>query len=163
MASEMHSESERSKTQSWSIDNFHWEIFTYNLQWLTRLRYEVRAVGTSILHPWWGVGGLRPWYRVTPCLHPTLYTSTSVTGIPKREEKREKREGKKGVGYTTQDPARREERLVNIPSLVKLASTSTTTGTDTGTMNTSMVRSKFLSNPEDLGVVAVGFSGGQVR
>lgn len=29
--------------------------------------------------------------------------------------------------------------------------------------NTSMVKSKFLSNPEDLGVVAVGFSGGQVR
>lgn len=29
-------------------------------------------------------------------------------------------------------------------------------------MNTSMVKSKFLSNPEDLGVVAVGFSGGQV-
>ena len=27
---------------------------------------------------------------------------------------------------------------------------------------TSMVKSKFLSNPEDLGVVAVGFSGGQV-
>jgi hypothetical protein len=30
-------------------------------------------------------------------------------------------------------------------------------------MNTSMVQSKFLSNPEDIGVVAVGFSGGQVR
>lgn len=30
-------------------------------------------------------------------------------------------------------------------------------------MNTSMVKSKFLSNPEDLGVVAVGFKGGQVR
>lgn len=30
-------------------------------------------------------------------------------------------------------------------------------------MNTSMIRSKFLSNPEDLGVVAVGFKGGQVR
>lgn len=29
-------------------------------------------------------------------------------------------------------------------------------------MNTSMIKSKFLSNPEDLGVVAVGFSGGQV-
>lgn len=29
--------------------------------------------------------------------------------------------------------------------------------------NTSMVESKFLSHPEDLGVVAVGFSGGQVR
>jgi hypothetical protein len=29
-------------------------------------------------------------------------------------------------------------------------------------MNTSMVKSKFLSNPEDIGVVAVGFSGGQV-
>ncbi|KAI1148191.1 arginase-like protein [Nemania diffusa] len=28
-------------------------------------------------------------------------------------------------------------------------------------MNTSMVKSKFLSNPEDIGVVAVGFSGGQ--
>lgn len=28
--------------------------------------------------------------------------------------------------------------------------------------NTSMVKSKFLTNPEDLGVVAVGFSGGQV-
>lgn len=30
-------------------------------------------------------------------------------------------------------------------------------------MCTSMVKSKFLSNSEDLGVVAVGFSGGQVR
>lgn len=30
-------------------------------------------------------------------------------------------------------------------------------------LNTSMIQSKFLSNPEDLGVVAVGFSGGQVR
>jgi hypothetical protein len=29
-------------------------------------------------------------------------------------------------------------------------------------MCTSMVKSKFLSNPEDIGVVAVGFSGGQV-
>lgn len=29
-------------------------------------------------------------------------------------------------------------------------------------MNTSMVKSKFLSNPDDLGVVAVGFKGGQV-
>ena len=28
---------------------------------------------------------------------------------------------------------------------------------------TSMVQSKFLDNPEDLGIVAVGFSGGQVR
>ena len=31
-----------------------------------------------------------------------------------------------------------------------------------GTMNTSMVRPKFLRNQEDLGIVAVGFSGGQV-
>lgn len=30
-------------------------------------------------------------------------------------------------------------------------------------MNTSMVKSKFLSNPEHLGVVAVGFKGGQVH
>ncbi|KAJ9145313.1 Arginase [Pleurostoma richardsiae] len=30
-------------------------------------------------------------------------------------------------------------------------------------MNTSMVRSRFLSNPEDVGVVAVGFSGGQCK
>jgi len=29
-------------------------------------------------------------------------------------------------------------------------------------MNTSMVESKFLTRPEELGVVAVGFSGGQV-
>ncbi|KAK4161635.1 putative arginase [Cladorrhinum sp. PSN259] len=29
--------------------------------------------------------------------------------------------------------------------------------------NTSMIESKFLSNPEDLGVVAVGFSGGQCK
>ncbi len=32
-----------------------------------------------------------------------------------------------------------------------------------GNMNTSMIESKFLSHPEELGVVAVGFSGGQVR
>ncbi len=37
-----------------------------------------------------------------------------------------------------------------------------TNGTYNGTMNTSMVKSKFLKNQEDLGVVAVGFSGGQV-
>ncbi|KAI1139458.1 arginase [Hypoxylon sp. FL0543] len=30
-------------------------------------------------------------------------------------------------------------------------------------MNTSMVKSRFLSHPEDLGVVAVGFSGGQCK
>jgi arginase len=30
-------------------------------------------------------------------------------------------------------------------------------------LNTSMVHNRFLSNQEDLGVVAVGFSGGQVR
>lgn len=30
-------------------------------------------------------------------------------------------------------------------------------------MNTSMIESKFLSHPDNLGVVAVGFSGGQVR
>jgi arginase len=30
-----------------------------------------------------------------------------------------------------------------------------------GKMNTSMIESKFLSHPEDLGIVAVGFSGGQ--
>ncbi|KAK6070691.1 arginase [Seiridium cupressi] len=30
-------------------------------------------------------------------------------------------------------------------------------------MNTSMVKSKFLTNPEDIGVVAVGFSGGQCK
>jgi arginase len=30
-------------------------------------------------------------------------------------------------------------------------------------MNTSMIPSKFLSHPEDLGVVAVGFSGGQCK
>lgn len=29
-------------------------------------------------------------------------------------------------------------------------------------MHTSMIKSKFLSHPEDLGIVAVGFSGGQV-
>jgi hypothetical protein len=32
-----------------------------------------------------------------------------------------------------------------------------------GKLNTSMVESKFLSHPDELGVVAVGFSGGQVR
>lgn len=32
-----------------------------------------------------------------------------------------------------------------------------------GTVNTSMIQSKFLSHPEDLGVVAVGFSGGQCK
>lgn len=30
-------------------------------------------------------------------------------------------------------------------------------------MNTDIVQSRFLSNPQDLGVVAVGFSKGQVR
>ncbi|CAN8105497.1 unnamed protein product [Discula destructiva] len=30
-------------------------------------------------------------------------------------------------------------------------------------MNTSMVKSKFLSNPQDLGVIAVGFKGGQCK
>lgn len=30
-------------------------------------------------------------------------------------------------------------------------------------MNTSTVKSRFLTHPEDLGIVTVGFSGGQVR
>lgn len=30
-------------------------------------------------------------------------------------------------------------------------------------MNTSMIKSKFLTSPEDLGIVAVGFSGGQCK
>lgn len=34
---------------------------------------------------------------------------------------------------------------------------------NTAPINTSMIQSKFLSNPEDLGVVAVGFSGGQCK
>ena len=37
-----------------------------------------------------------------------------------------------------------------------------TNGYHNGTMNTSMVKPKFLHNQEDLGIVAVGFSGGQV-
>ena len=38
-----------------------------------------------------------------------------------------------------------------------------TNGTYPGRSCTSMIKSKFLENEEDLGVVAVGFSGGQVR
>ena len=34
--------------------------------------------------------------------------------------------------------------------------------TANGSTNTSMIKSRFLSKPEDIGVVAVGFSGGQV-
>jgi hypothetical protein len=30
-------------------------------------------------------------------------------------------------------------------------------------MNTSTIKSHFLTHPEDLGIVTVGFSGGQVR
>lgn len=30
-------------------------------------------------------------------------------------------------------------------------------------MNTSTIKSRFLPHPEDLGIVTVGFSGGQVR
>jgi hypothetical protein len=30
-------------------------------------------------------------------------------------------------------------------------------------MNTSTIKSHFLPHPEDLGIVTVGFSGGQVR
>lgn len=33
----------------------------------------------------------------------------------------------------------------------------------TAIMNTGLIDSRFLSKPEELGVVAVGFSGGQVR
>lgn len=29
-------------------------------------------------------------------------------------------------------------------------------------MNTSTIKSRFLTHPEDLGIVTVGFSGGQV-
>ena len=46
-----------------------------------------------------------------------------------------------------------------------LSSTRTYTSpyiSQTRNMNTSMVKSKFLSHPGDLGVVAVGFAGGQV-
>jgi len=51
------------------------------------------------------------------------------------------------------------------PSLVsESAASSAGNGTKSAfeTMNTSMVESRFLSNPGHLGVVAVGFSGGQV-
>ncbi|KZL66509.1 arginase, partial [Colletotrichum tofieldiae] len=41
--------------------------------------------------------------------------------------------------------------------------TTTTPPRPVSTMHTSMVKSKFLSDPEDLGVVAVGFSGGQCK
>ncbi|GAB1317200.1 Arginase, catabolizes arginine to ornithine and urea [Madurella fahalii] len=39
--------------------------------------------------------------------------------------------------------------------------TSSTRSFHFGKMNTSLIQSKFLSRPEDLGIVAVGFSGGQ--
>ena len=43
--------------------------------------------------------------------------------------------------------------------LLKEASTN---GVHKKALFTSMVKSKFLSNPEHLGILAVGFSGGQV-
>jgi arginase len=42
-------------------------------------------------------------------------------------------------------------------------SPASSNGSRTFGMNTSMIESKFLTHPEELGVVAVGFSGGQVR
>ncbi|KAK3313958.1 arginase-like protein [Apodospora peruviana] len=50
---------------------------------------------------------------------------------------------------------------------IKPSSASTRSFSSTGSrffgMNTSMVESKFLSHPEELGIVAVGFSGGQCK
>lgn len=43
----------------------------------------------------------------------------------------------------------------------KTAGTTTAAATGSGKLNTSMVESKFLSHPGDVGIVAVGFSGGQ--
>ncbi|KAK1767428.1 hypothetical protein QBC33DRAFT_68438 [Phialemonium atrogriseum] len=52
-----------------------------------------------------------------------------------------------------------------VESVGQSAEKLTGNGSDSGSgnMNTSMVKSKFLSHPEDLGVVAVGFSGGQCK
>jgi arginase len=60
---------------------------------------------------------------------------------------------------------------VSIPTTTKTMPTAgtvtppSTTGCNSprffGKLNTSMIESKFLTHPEDLGVVAVGFSGGQ--
>lgn len=47
--------------------------------------------------------------------------------------------------------------------VVEPVSPTSSTATKTFGMNTSMVSSKFLSHPEELGVVAVGFSGGQCK
>jgi len=66
-------------------------------------------------------------------------------------------------------PSRIDDNAVSaaIPTITKTAAaaapvspTSSTVSRTFGT--TSMIESKFLSHPEDLGVVAVGFSGGQV-
>ncbi|KAK0713745.1 arginase [Lasiosphaeria miniovina] len=54
------------------------------------------------------------------------------------------------------------------PGFVSVPDTPTSTSSSNGSkkfgsMHTSMVDSKFLSHPEELGVVAVGFSGGQCK
>ena len=50
-----------------------------------------------------------------------------------------------------------------IDTLPGTPSSSTASKKFGSSMNTSMVESKFLTHPDELGVVAVGFSGGQVR
>ncbi|KAK4222404.1 arginase-like protein [Podospora fimiseda] len=66
-------------------------------------------------------------------------------------------------------PSRLDDTAINAPvpiykktNAVVPPSPASSTGSRTFG-NTSMIESKFLSNPEDLGVVAVGFSGGQCK
>jgi len=66
---------------------------------------------------------------------------------------------------TTPDPmspSRIDDYLSNSDTTIPTAPTTAAPSPRFfGKLNTSMIESKFLSHPEDLGVVAVGFSGGQ--
>lgn len=61
-------------------------------------------------------------------------------------------------------PSRIDDYLSNSSDAATVPTAPTTAASSPrffGKLNTSMIESKFLSHPEDLGVVAVGFSGGQ--
>lgn len=53
--------------------------------------------------------------------------------------------------------------LKTVGSVLPGTPTSSNGSRTFGSMNTSMIESKFLSHPEELGIVAVGFSGGQCK
>ncbi|KAG6039365.1 A-agglutinin attachment subunit precursor [Claviceps citrina] len=100
----------------------------------------MRIPSLESAHPLSGVCTVLP--RVVPTLN---FLAISLQVLEDKEAKRER----KG--------SRKEQKVVIAP-WSKIAP-----AVSTNTMNSNIVQSRFLSNPQDLGVVAVGFSKGQPK